>query len=118
MKKILALFIFLFFFQIIGVFAHEAGEQHSIFEWDSLQHILTFLIVVLVFIVGIYSLPKNSASPYLLAAILSLGLIHLTEIFVDSLQLLSMSESSLTAIEHLLTMLSLLLLGAGFYRMK
>jgi len=114
------LFVLGFILVLPFVIAHEAGEEHSVFEWESLQHIITFVVAVIAVVIGFAALQKTKkqSANYLIAGVIAIGLIHFTEFLSESLQLISLSEDSMHTIEHVLAIIGLILIGYGFYLMK
>ena len=113
-------FMLLFFLVLPIVMAHLPEEGHSIFEWNSLQHVVTFVISIAAVVSGFitYSKIKKQSTNYLIAGVIALGLIHFTEFLAESLEFISLSETALSNIEHILSISGLVLLGYGFYLMK
>ena len=114
------LIVLLFILALPFAIAHEAGEEHSVFEWESLQHIITFVIAVVVAVLGIMAVKKTKkqSTNYIVAGVIAIGLIHFTEFLAESLMLIQLSEDAMHNIEHVLAIVGLLIIGYGFYLMK
>ena len=114
------LMVLLFILALPFTIAHELGEEHSIFEWESLQHIITFVIAAIVVVIGFLAAQKTKklSTNYLIAGVIAIGLIHFTEFLVESLMLIQLSEDAMHNIEHILAIVGLLAIGYGFYLMK
>ena len=117
-KKILSI-IGLIILNLNIVFAHaiEGGSTSLI----TAEHISAFILTLIVIVIAYKTLSKvkNKEPPmYFLVAVISLGLIHLSEFLFEVITIVELPENSLMHIEHILTYVALILIAVGLTKLK